>query len=227
MMVVMLSFVAAALAASLFMATSGGDEKAPAPAPGPAPASGAGDTLVVAGGCFWCLEPLFEMVKGVTAVEVGYAGGHVPNPTYEMVTSGTTGHAEAVKITFDPNKISADDLLLIFFTMHDPTTLNRQGGDVGTQYRSALFYTTDAERERAEKAIARIESEKIWPKPLVTRVEKLLNYTRAEEYHQDYYRKFEKAGTIERMRMNAGYCSAVIEPKVKKFRDRFADKLRS
>lgn len=179
------------------------------------------DTLVVAGGCFWCLEVIFEELKGVDTVESGYAGGARPNPTYQQVMTGTTGHAEVIKITYRPDEISARDLLSIFFTIHDPTTLNRQGPDSGTQYRSAIFYRDAAEKQLAQDVIAEITKEGIWPNKIVTTVEPLLNYTRAEDYHQDYYAKYEKATPEERMKMNAGYCAAVIEPKVQKFREKF------
>lgn len=179
------------------------------------------ETLVVAGGCFWCLEVIFEELKGVETVESGYAGGPRPNPTYEQVSTGSTGHAEVIKITFRPDEISARDLLQIFFTIHDPTTLNRQGPDTGTQYRSAIFFRDAAEKQLALDVIKDIEKEKIWPGKIVTTVEPLLNYTRAEDYHQDYYAKYEKASPAERMKMNAGYCAAVIEPKVQKFREKF------
>lgn len=183
-------------------------------------------TLVVAGGCLWCLESQFEMLKGVSKVESGYAGGNVPNATYQQVGSGTTGHAEAVKIFFDPKQISAGDLLHIFFTIHDPTTLNRQGPDSGTQYRSAIFFATDEEKALAEKVKAEIAREGIWPSPIVTTIEPLKNYTRAEEYHQDYYKKFEEGSVSQKMGMNAGYCTAVIEPKVTKFRQKYAHLLK-
>lgn len=183
-------------------------------------------SLVVAGGCFWCLETQFEQLKGVSKVESGYAGGSVANPTYQQVGSGTTGHAEAVKIFFDPKQISAGDLLHVFFTIHDPTTLNRQGPDHGTQYRSAIFYSNDTEKALAEKIKAEIVNEKIWPNPIVTAIEPLKNYTRAEEYHQDYYKKFEEGSVSQKMGMNAGYCTAVIEPKVTKFRQKYAHLLK-
>lgn len=180
------------------------------------------ETLIVGGGCFWCLEVIFEELKGVDRVESGYAGGPRPNPTYEQVCTGTTGHAEVIKITFQPAVISKKDLLRIFFTIHDPTTLNRQGPDSGTQYRSAIFFTDAAEKQLAQDIIAEITKEAIWPNKIVTTVEPLLNYTRAEDYHQDYYAKFEKASEAERMKMNAGYCAVIIEPKVQKFREKFA-----
>ncbi|HEY0865966.1 MAG TPA: peptide-methionine (S)-S-oxide reductase MsrA [Fimbriimonas sp.] len=180
------------------------------------------EELVVAGGCFWCLEPLFERLKGVYAVEVGYAGGNSAKTTYEEVCTGLTGHAEALKLTYDPKVITADDLLRIFFTIHDPTTLNRQGPDEGPQYRSAVFYRTDEEKQRAQAIIDEITKERIWKGRIVTTLEPLKNYSRAEEYHQDYYEKFQKAGPLEKMGMNAGYCRVVIDPKVTKFRQKFS-----
>jgi peptide-methionine (S)-S-oxide reductase len=178
-------------------------------------------TLVVAGGCFWCIEPLFEMVKGVLDVESGYAGGARANPSYEEVSTGVTGHAEAVKITFDPKKVSADDLLRLFFTIHDPTTLNRQGPDAGPQYRSAVFYSTPEEKVRAQKIIDEISKAKIWDKKIVTTLEPLRNYTTAEDYHQDYYKKFESATPAQRALMNESYCRIVLVPKVLKFKEKF------
>lgn len=201
----------------------------PEPAAMDAPAQTAppgSQTLVVAGGCFWCVEAIFEDLKGVHFVEAGYAGGKVKNPTYEQVCSGTTGHAEAVKIVFDPKQISAEDLLRIFFTTHDPTTLNRQGNDFGTQYRSAIFFSTPEEEKRAKDIIAEVEAAKIWPGKIVTTVEPLTNYSKAEDYHQDYFRRFEEGTPAQRASMNAGYCSAIIEPKVRKFREKYAAKLK-
>ncbi len=180
-----------------------------------------GSTLVVGGGCFWCIEPLFEMVKGVKDVESGYAGGRIPNPSYEQVCGGTTGHAEVIKITYDPKKISEHDLLTLFFTMHDPTTKDRQGPDSGPQYRSVIFYETPEQRAMAEKVIGEITKEKVWPNKIVTTLEPLLNYTTAEDEHQDYYKNYETANPIKRAGMNAGYCRVVIEPKVRKFRDKY------
>jgi peptide-methionine (S)-S-oxide reductase len=179
-----------------------------------------GEYVVVGGGCFWCLEPLFEMVKGVTAVEVGYAGGARPNVNYEQVCTGVTGHAESVKIFFDPKVVSRHDLLELFMTMHDPTTMNRQGPDSGPQYRSVIFYETDEQKQLAEKVIQEIAQAKIWNNKIVTTVEPLRNYTTAEDYHQDYYKKYEKASAFEKMQMNSGYCRVVIEPKVRKFREK-------
>lgn len=179
------------------------------------------ESLVVAGGCFWCTESLFELVKGVYSVEAAYVGGSRPGVTYEQVCSGTTGHAEAIRIVFDPKVVDADDLLRLFFTVHDPTTKNQQGGDVGTQYRSAIFYSTPEEKARAERIIHEIDEKHLWPNPIVTTVEPIKNYTRAEEYHQNYYEKYERASPAERAKMNSGYCQAVIAPKVLKFREHF------
>ncbi len=189
--------------------------------PGP-PIPKDASTLVVAGGCFWCLESQFELLRGVYAVESGYAGGDSPNATYRAIG----GSAEAVKVFFDAKQISRADLLHIFFTIHDPTTLNRQGPDTGLQYRSAIFYSSDAERTLAEKIAAEIASEKIWPNPLVTSIEPLKNYARAEEDHQDYYEKFATGSTSQKTRMNGGYCTAIIEPKVSKFRQKYAHLLK-
>lgn len=184
------------------------------------------EELVVAGGCFWCLEVLYEDLKGVYFVESAYVGGKNPGVTYREVCEGNTGHAEAVKIVFDPKKISAEDLLRVFFATHNPTTLNQQGPDHGTQYRSAIFYSNEEERLRAVKIRDEIAKRKIWDAPLVTTIEPMKNYTRAEEYHQDYYAKYEKASAVEKMSMNAGYCNAIIAPKVAKFRKEYADRLR-
>lgn len=183
-------------------------------------------TLVVGGGCFWCIEVIFEELKGVYDVESGYAGGDNPNVSYQDVCTGKTGHAEVIKISYDPKAISADDLLRLFFVVHDPTTLNRQGPDTGTQYRSVVFYSSDEEKARAEKIKAEIVAAKLYKDPIVTTIEPLKVYVRAEEYHQDYFAKYEKASPAERATMNAGYCAAVIEPKVRKFREKYAAKLR-
>lgn len=183
-------------------------------------------TLVVGGGCFWCIEALFDDLKGVISAESGYAGGDKANVSYREVCSGTTGHAEVVKVTYDASQVSADDLLRLFFAAHDPTTLNRQGPDAGTQYRSVIFYSTAEEKARAERIRKEIGDAKIWKNPIVTTVEPLKNYTRAEEYHQDYFVKFEKADPATQATMNAGYCRAIIEPKVREFRKKYADKLK-
>lgn len=182
--------------------------------------------LYVAGGCFWCVEAIFEDLNGIVEVESGYAGGDLPNPTYGEVSSGRTGHAEVVKIAYDPEVVTADDLLRIFMTTHNPTTLNRQGPDVGTQYRSAIFYRDDAEKALAQRILQEIAKEGIYKDPIVTTIEPLKNYTRAEEYHQDYFRRYEQASSLERMSMNSGYCAAIIEPKVRKFREKYAARLR-
>ncbi len=184
-------------------------------------------SIVVGGGCFWCLEGMYEQLKGVSSVESGYAGGSRAGVTYEQVCSGVTGHAEVVKITFDPKVISEGDLLRIFFTTHDPTTLNRQGPDEGEQYRSVIFYETPEEKALAEKVKAEIEHEKIWKDQIVTTIEPLKNYTKAEDYHQNYFEKFENASAVQQMGMNSGYCRVVIEPKVKKFREKFAKLLKN
>lgn len=184
------------------------------------------ETLVVAGGCFWCVEAIYDELKGVDKVESGYTGGRTVNPSYRDVCSGTTGHAEAVKITYDPKVISADTLLHIFFTTHDPTTLNRQGPDTGTQYRSAVFFKDEAEKKLAQQVIDEVNKEKIYASPIVTTLEPLTVFYTAESYHQDYFSKFENGTPVQKMEMNAGYCSNVIEPKVRKFRAKYADKLK-
>lgn len=184
------------------------------------------DSIVVAGGCFWCVEAIYEELEGVIKVESGYTGGSVKNPTYRDVCTGATGHAEAVRIVFDPQKISKSDLLHIFFTSHDPTTLNRQGNDFGTQYRSAIFYASDEERALAESVLKEVDQEKIWNDKIVTSIEPLKEFYMAESYHQDYFNKFEQASDAEKAEMNVGYCRAVIEPKVRKFRAKYADKLK-
>lgn len=178
---------------------------------------GPSEVGTIAGGCFWCLQPIFQDLRGVGKVEVGYSGGHLANPSYEAVCTDTTGHAEAVQITFDPRTTPYVDLLRIFFSVHDPTTKDRQGADVGTQYRSAIF-THDSEQEKAAKqVIAEIDAAGIWGRPIVTEVTPLSQFYRAEEYHQDYFRK----------NPTAGYCRAIVAPKVAKFRKQFADRLKA
>src|SRR5262245_24693240 len=169
------------------------------------------------GGCFWCLEAVFEYLQGVEKVASGYAGGSAANPTYKQVCGGNTGHAEVVQITFDPNVISFRDLLDVFFATHDPTTLNRQGADVGTQYRSVVLYHSPKQKELAEQRIAELNSAKIWPGPIVKKIEPLRAFYKAEDYHQGYFRD------------NPGqpYCQAVISPKVAKFRKQFAGRLKA
>ena len=170
----------------------------------------------LAGGCFWCLEAAFSDLKGVERVESGYAGGSVPNPSYEAVCTGKTGHAEVVQITFDPQVMSFRDLLHVFFTIHDPTTLNQQGGDVGTQYRSAVFYHSPGQKAEVERVIAELKAEKVWDDAIVTEVKPLEKFYPAEEYHRDYYRR----------NPTQGYCRAVIAPKVAKIRKLYMDKLK-
>ncbi len=174
------------------------------------------EVATLAGGCFWCLEAVFGQLRGVEKVESGYAGGEVSQPTYRQVCSGSTGHAEVVQVSFDPAVISFREILDVFFAIHDPTTLNRQGADVGTQYRSAIFYHTPKQREIAEREIAELNAARIWDAPIVTEVVPLQAFYRAEDYHQEYFRQ------------NPGqaYCQAVVSPKVAKFRKRFAAKLR-
>jgi peptide-methionine (S)-S-oxide reductase len=174
------------------------------------------ETATLGGGCFWCLEAVFEQLKGVARVESGYAGGHVCDPSYEDVCTGMTGHAEVVQVTFDPAVVAYRDILDVFFATHDPTTLNRQGPDFGTQYRSAIFYHSPAQKEIAEKAIVELNAATIWERPIVTEVAPLETFYPAEEYHQGYFRGHP----------GQGYCQAVISPKVAKFRKRFADNLR-
>lgn len=174
------------------------------------------ERTTLAGGCFWCLEALFLELKGVERVESGYAGGHLPNPTYEQVCTGATGHAEVVQVTFDPAVITFRDLLRVFFTLHDPTTLNRQGADVGTQYRSAIFYHSLEQQGQAVEAIAEIAAAGVWPGRIVTDVAPLDVFYPAEEYHHDYYRRNPRQG----------YCQIVIAPKVAKLRQEFFEKLR-
>lgn len=184
------------------------------------------ERLVVGGGCFWCVEAIYKDLLGVESVVSGYAGGNVPNPTYRQVCDGQTGHAEVVEVTYDPEFLSREELLRLFFVTHDPTTLNRQGGDYGTQYRSVIFYANAEEKAVAEKVMQQISEEKIWPNPLVTTLEPLHEFYPAEDYHQDYFTRYESAGPVERMGMNASYCAAVIEPKVAKFRKEYSGKLR-
>ena len=167
------------------------------------------------GGCFWCLEAIYQQLKGVLKVESGYAGGEVPNPSYKLVCGGQTGHAEVVRITFDPQVISYRELLQIFFTIHDPTTLNRQGADVGTQYRSTIFYHDQQQKETAQAVMAETEAARLWPAPLVTELQPVEAFYKAEGYHQDYYRN----------NSAQPYCQVVIAPKVAKFRKEYLEKL--
>ncbi len=175
------------------------------------------EVATLAGGCFWCLEAVFEQLRGVQRVESGYAGGSVAEPTYRQVCTGTTGHAEVVQITFDQSVVSYREILDVFFATHDPTTLNRQGADVGTQYRSAIFYHSPEQKRVAEERIKELNDAKIWDKPIVTQIVPLQKFNLAEDYHQEYFRN------------NPGqpYCMAVVSPKVAKFRKQFAAKLKS
>lgn len=175
------------------------------------------ETLILAGGCFWCIEAIFKDLKGVESVVSGYSGGEKENPTYEEVSNGTTGYAEAIEVTFDPSIISRKDILEIFFKIHDPTTLNRQGADVGTQYRSAVFYKNEDQKKTAEEVIQSITGEKVWNDPIVTEVTEFRNFYKAEDYHQDYFANNSRNP----------YCMIVIDPKVKKFRKEYAEKLKN
>ena len=166
------------------------------------------------GGCFWCLEAVYLELQGVEKVVSGYAGGSVRNPSYREVCTGNTGHAEVVQLTFDPEQISFREILEVFFTIHDPTTLNRQGADVGTQYRSAIFYHNEEQRQIAEETIAEFDAAGIWPNPIVTEVTPLDTFYEAEDYHQDYYQQ----------NSDQPYCQIIISPKVAKFRQKFAAK---
>lgn len=170
----------------------------------------------LAGGCFWCTEAVFSQLKGVEKVDSGYSGGTSANPTYEEVSTGTTGHAETVRITFDPETISFKEILEIFFTTHDPTTLNSQGSDMGTQYRSAIFYVDEEQKRIAEEVIREISDERIWDKPIVTQLEPFKAFYEAEEYHKDYYKR----------NPEQSYCQFVIAPKIEKLRKLYLSKLK-
>ena len=174
------------------------------------------ETATLGGGCFWCLEPVFLSLRGVRSSVSGYAGGHVPHPTYEQVCGKRTGHAEVVQVAFDPSEISYADLLRVFFTLHDPTTPDRQGADAGPQYRSIILTHSDAQAETARAVKAEMDAAHVWPNPIVTEIVPLTTFYRAEEYHQDYYAR----------NPGNGYCRAVINPKVAKLRKLFADRLK-
>lgn len=175
------------------------------------------EVTTLAGGCFWCLEAVYDQLKGVKSVESGYMGGKNPNPSYRDVCTGTTGHAEVVQITYDTDKVSFKDLLDVFFTIHDPTTLNRQGADVGTQYRSAIFYHTPEQKTVAEQAISELNASHVWDNPIVTEVSPLQPFYIAEEYHQEYFAN----------NPDQGYCQFVVAPKVAKFRKHYFEKLKA
>ena len=179
--------------------------------------AGRQETATLGGGCFWCLEAVFQDLRGVEQVVSGYAGGHVPNPTYQLVCTGATGHAEVVQLTFDPDVISFRELLEVFFTIHDPTTLNRQGPDAGTQYRSAIFYHSEQQKNTAEEVIAEFNSAKTWGNPIVTEVKGLEEFFPAEDHHQNYFRT----------NPDQPYCQAIIAPKVSKARTEFLEKLKA
>lgn len=172
----------------------------------------ASETITLGGGCFWCLEAVFQGIRGVQSVVSGYAGGERANPTYEQICSGATGHAEVVRLVFENDQIDFTTLLEVFFTIHDPTTLNRQGADIGSQYRSVIFYHSDAQRERAEQLIATLNAAHYWPDPIVTQLAPVPVFYPAEPYHQDYYRR----------NPGQGYCQVVISPKLAKLRAKHA-----
>jgi peptide-methionine (S)-S-oxide reductase len=172
------------------------------------------EVAILGGGCFWCLEAVYLEVRGIVRVESGYMGGHMPNPSYEQVCAGNTGHAEVVRLEYDPQVVSYRDLLEIFFTIHDPTTLDRQGNDVGPQYRSVIFYTSPAQEATARKVMAEMAS--VWDAPIVTRIEAAQAWYKAEDYHQDYFNQHPLQG----------YCAFVVAPKVAKFRKVFTNRLK-
>ncbi len=174
------------------------------------------ETAILGGGCFWCTEAAFAELQGVSAVQSGYAGGVVPNPSYQAVCTGRTGHAEVVQVTFEPEIISYEDLLRVFFTIHDPTTLNRQGADAGTQYRSVIFYVSPEQADAARRIIAEFEASKVWSGPIVTEVSAAPAFFRAEPEHDQYFAR----------NPYSGYCQAVIAPKVAKLRKSFTARLR-
>jgi peptide-methionine (S)-S-oxide reductase len=174
------------------------------------------ETATFGAGCFWCVEAIFQDLKGVQQVVSGYAGGIAENPTYQQVCTGTTGHAEAVQITFDPTIISYEDLLYVFWRTHDPTTLNQQGEDVGTQYRSVIFYHDEHQKTLAEHSKREIDASDLWPNPIVTEIVPFRSFYQAEPYHHNYYR----------MNPNQSYCRVVIDPKVQKFKKEFQEKLK-
>lgn len=174
------------------------------------------EKATLGGGCFWCLDAVFRDLRGVEGVESGYAGGQVEDPTYEQVCTGGTGHAEVVQVTFDPDRISYEEVLGVFFSIHDPTQFHRQGADVGSQYRSAVFYHSPEQKVAAEAFRSRLELEKVWDAPIVTEIAPLEAFYPAEEYHQDYFRR----------NPNQGYCQVVVAPKVAEFRAKYTNRLR-
>ena len=174
------------------------------------------EVITLGGGCFWCLEAVFDNLKGVTDVISGYAGGSVANPSYALVCTGSTGHAEVVQVTFDPQEIDVREILAVYFSIHDPTTLNRQGADVGTQYRSVIYYHSPEQKAVAEEVIQSFEKEKVWKKPIVTELIPIYKFYPAEDYHQEFFSR----------NPGQGYCRVVIAPKLAKFRKKFAERLK-
>ena len=174
------------------------------------------ETATIAGGCFWCTEAIFQRLKGVTNVEPGYSGGKVQNPTYEEVCAGTTGHAEAIQITFDPSIISYEKLLEVFFALHDPTTPNRQGADVGTQYRSGIFYHNGTQKQTAEKVISKLEKDDVYKNKIVTEIVKFEAFYKAENYHKNYFNS----------NRTAPYCQIIIDPKINKLLEKYSKELK-
>ena len=175
------------------------------------------DTATFGAGCFWCVEAIFQRVDGVISVESGYSGGAIKNPSYREVCSGSTGHAEVCRIIFDTTKVTFDELLEIFWQTHDPTTLNRQGADIGTQYRSVIYYHSEFQKQRAEYFKTKLNEEKAFSRPVITEISPLTNYYKAEDYHQNYYNQ----------NTEQGYCKMVIQPKLEKFKKAFSDKLKN
>jgi peptide-methionine (S)-S-oxide reductase len=174
------------------------------------------EVAIIGGGCFWCIESIFDELKGVESVESGYCGGQIENPTYKQICTGSTGHAEVIRVTFDPTALSFRDLLGVFFAMHDPTTLNRQGHDAGTQYRSVIFCQSPTQRAEAEKLIKELDAAGLWPNPIVTEIADAQPFYLAEDYHQEYFR----------YNPNQPYCQAVVAPKVAKFRQKYLERLK-
>jgi peptide-methionine (S)-S-oxide reductase len=174
------------------------------------------ETITLGGGCYWCVEAIYENLNGVQSVVSGFSGGKTVNPSYEDVTTGTTGHAEVVQITFDKNVTNLNEIFKVFFTVHNPTTLNRQGHDIGTQYRSVIFYKNDEQKKAAQKIIAELNKAKVYDMPIVTKVEPLTKFYKAEAYHQNYYSN----------NQSKPYCKMVIQPKLEKFEEVFKDKLK-
>jgi len=184
---------------------------------GPDESDAVGETATFGAGCFWCVEAVFLELKGVLSVESGYSGGQTPNPTYEQICTGTTGHAEVCRIRYDPNKTTYDELLEVFWKTHDPTTLNRQGADIGTQYRSVVFFHNQRQKDLAEKYRAELDASEAFENPIVTEIVPVVEFFPAEKYHQDYYRN----------NPQQGYCRVVIGPKLEKFRKVFKDRLKT